>query len=49
MEHVLREARQSFECVLIDTPPVLVVSDALAISRAWTACSSFVRLSQDDA
>ena len=41
---IVREARENFECVLVDTPPVLVVSDALAVSRRVDAVVVVVRL-----
>ena len=46
VEHVLSEARQEFEYVLIDTPPVLVVSDAIAISQRVDGVLIVVRLSK---
>lgn len=42
--NLVRKARESFDCVLVDTPPVLVVSDALAISRRVDAVLVVVRL-----
>jgi succinoglycan biosynthesis transport protein ExoP len=44
VSHLVREARESYDCVLLDTPPVLVVSDALAISRRVDAVLVVVRL-----
>ena len=44
VSQLVRDARKAFECVLVDTPPVLVVSDALAFARRVDAVLLVARL-----
>ena len=43
---LVRDAGESFEYVVIDTPPVLVVSDPIAVSKAVDAVLLVVRVSK---
>jgi polysaccharide biosynthesis transport protein len=43
METVLREARCSYELILIDAPPILVAADAAIIAELVDQCLFFVR------
>ena len=43
MEHLIQNARENYDLIVLDTPPVLAVADALVVSRLADATIFVVR------